>query len=375
MLKIVIENKIPFIQGVLEPFANVEYLSSQEITNSNIKDADALIVRTRTKCNKQLLENTAVKFIATATIGFDHIDTNYCLGNNIKWTNAPGCNSKSVEQYILLSLIHIAIKYDFDFNEKVLGIIGYGNVGTKVAKIAKTLGFKLLINDPIKEKNINDTHFVDLETIQNNADIITFHTPLNKGGEHNTLHMFNQEFLLNLKKKIILINTSRGEVVDTTILKEALKNGEVLDAIIDVWEDEPNIDKELLKNSMLTTPHIAGYSYDGKANGTSMSIQAIAEFFKISKLIEWYPNNIPQPANLELTTSHHETYIKELLSILKQIYDIEIQSNALKYNPENFEQFRNNYPIRREFHIYKFYTKNLKERTIEILNNLGLKEI
>jgi len=165
-LKIIVDNKIPFIKGVLEPFADVEYYPAKEITSKTVKDADALIVRTRTKCNADLLESSKVKFIATATIGYDHIDTEYCLSKGINWTNAPGCNSGSVMQYIASVFAFLSGKYNFNYRDKTLGIIGVGNVGSKVEKLASQLGFKVLLNDPPRERAEGKSKFVSLNLLQ-----------------------------------------------------------------------------------------------------------------------------------------------------------------------------------------------------------------
>lgn len=311
-MKIIVDAYIPFLKGLLDDVAQVEYLSPTNITPEAVKDADALIIRTRTKCGEALLKGSKVQFIATATIGFDHIDTKYCAENGISWTNCPGCNADSVNNYI-----HAALTTIFDdLKGKTIGIIGVGNVGSRVARMAMNLGMKVLLNDPPRAEREDPEEFVSLEEIKENADIITVHTPLNK----ETFHIINDDFLASCKKTPLIINAARGEVCDTASLLNY--KGEI---VLDCWEGEPNINLELLDKVVLGTPHIAGYSVDGKANGTRMSAEAVCKFFGIEKEI-----NIEVPGEKGIP------------------YYIEGESNALKAHPELFEQFRNNYPIRRD---------------------------
>ena len=262
-MKIVIDDKIPYIRGAFEPFAEVIYLPGSKTTADVVKDADALVTRTRTICNRNLLEGSYVKFIATATIGYDHIDTEYCREAGIEWTNAKGCNAESVNQYVASALFARAIKNRQDPARKTIGIVGVGNVGTKVEKLARTIGMKVLLNDPPRERKEGSANFVSLEKIQHEADVITFHVPLNRTGPDATFHMIDEQFLQNLDKKPLIINSCRGEVHNTPAVKKAIENGMISGFIADCWENEPLIDLELLDMAVYGTPHIAGYSRDG----------------------------------------------------------------------------------------------------------------
>jgi erythronate-4-phosphate dehydrogenase len=278
LVKIVVDKKIPFINGILEQHADVVYLEGREISRSDLLNVDALIVRTRTKCNKELLEGTSVRFIASATIGLDHIDTAFCEAKKIFWTNAAGCNSSSVQQYIAGALVYLSEKLNLTLAEKIIGVVGVGNVGSKVARLCQTIGMKVLLNDPPRERKESSDGFVALDTIVEKSDIITLHVPLNRDGIDKTFHMGDERFLSRLKKGQILINSSRGEVLETGALKSILRQGKLAACLLDVWEHEPEIDRELLDLVDIGTPHIAGYSADGKANGTSMSVQALSRF-------------------------------------------------------------------------------------------------
>ena len=208
-IKIAVDNKIPMLQGALEPYAEVYYYDPFDISKAVVKDKDALIIRTRTKCNSQLLEGSAVKFIATATIGYDHIDAAYCNANGIKWMNAVGCNSASVMQYVASALITLARKKNFNLKDKTLGIVGVGNVGSKVARTAKLLGMKTLLNDPPRARNEGENGFASLEELVSLSDIITFHVPLNKEGVNKTYHMADEAFFEKFSVGKILLNSSR----------------------------------------------------------------------------------------------------------------------------------------------------------------------
>ena len=323
-MKVVIDHKIPYIKEAIEKIADeVVYLPGNAFTSDVVKDADALIVRTRTRCNRELLEGSQVKFIATATIGYDHIDTAYCQEAGITWTNCPGCNAGSVEQYIRSVLLLLKEKKGLDLEKSTLGIVGVGHVGSRVKRMAEALGMKVLLNDPPRADQ-GEEGFVDLSTILRECDVITFHTPLNREGRYATYHLVDEDLLFSLERTPFIINASRGEVVDTASLLAALAAGRVKEATIDTWEYEPRISRELLEVAFLATPHIAGYSADGKANATRMSLEALCRFFGIEADFSIVPPEGPSD------------------------YDPTRDSEWLKAAPEKFEWFRGNYPVRRE---------------------------
>lgn len=355
----------------MEPFATVEYRSGKAITAEDVKDADALIVRTRTKCDASLLDGSKVKFIASATIGYDHIDTEYCAKNGIEWTNAKGCNSGSVEQYVAAVLMYICKKEKKSPSKLTLGVVGVGNVGKKVVRIGKLLGFKVLQNDPPRARQEGDGDFVSLNRIARKSDIITFHVPLNMDGMDKTFHLFDEKFLGKLEKKPYIINSSRGEVANTEALILGAKKNKVKGLILDVWENEPEISKELLKLTDISTPHIAGYSADGKANGTSMSAEAVARFFKFP-LEKAELKNIPLPEETTIKLNMGKNKLIGLVSkAVNSTYDIFADSDALRRNISNFEKLRNNYPVRREFTSYKISIKSPTKEAISLFEAMG----
>ncbi len=357
MLKIVADQKIPFLKGALEPYARVVYLPPADITANRIKDADALIIRTRTRCDKRLLEGSSVRFIASATIGYDHIDTRWCEENNIRWTNAPGCNASSVVQYISAALSVISPRLAQPLHETTLGVIGVGNVGRRVERLADLLGMRILLHDPPREAREGNMGFASMEKLLAESDIVSLHVPLEQSADNNTRHMADTGFFSQMKKGAWFINTSRGEVTQSSALLETLENRKLEGAVLDVWEEEPHIGRELLKAAAIATPHIAGYSADGKANGTAMSVQAISKFFGLG-LGEWYPENIPTTSHANINFSCSKKKRQDVFRELSLMtYDILSDSEKLKAKPESFERFREAYPIRREpagYHIHAY---------------------
>ncbi len=353
-MKIVADNKIPFLRGVFEPFCQVEYYPGAEISPEHVKDADALIVRTRTRCNAALLAGSNVKIVATATIGFDHLDTEFLDAAGIKWTNAPGCNSSSVAQYITSALLNLAVKYDFSLEGKTLGVIGVGKVGRKVAGVGRALNMKVLLNDPPRARIEGSEAFIELEELLEKADIVTCHVPLNKSGEDMTLHLADRAFFNKMKQGAFFINSSRGPVCDNNILKEVLREKRIEGAVLDVWEGEPDFDVELHSLLEYGTPHIAGYSYDGKANGTSMSVHAVSRELGID-LMNWQPDDVPLPENTAILLDGSGSIDKILLRAINNSYDISNDDRRLRNSPETFEKQRGDYPLRREFHLFDFW--------------------
>lgn len=362
-MKIVVDDKIPYIRETLERLADeVVYKKGSAIGPEDVRDADALIVRTRTRCDEQLLKGSKVQFVATATIGYDHIDTAWCEQNGIKWTNCPGCNSGSVAQYVesVLLVLDYGLRItDYGLNAAnnpspvishpssvTLGVVGCGHVGSKVCRVGERLGLRVLVNDPplqneiMKElKNENSSllpppssiiPFVSLDEIAHEADIITFHVPL----DETTRHLADEAFFKKLQRQPVIINSSRGGVVDEQALLQALDDGLVSQAVIDTWENEPDISRTLLYRCYIGTPHIAGYSADGKVNADNMVVEALCRHFAL-----------PLPPKIEppmLPADFHYT------GNPLELYNAMDDSRKLKEHPERFEELRGNYPLRRE---------------------------
>ena len=358
-MKIVCDAHIPFLHGVLEPYAEVVYIPGQDIRPDDVRDADALMIRTRTRCDKTLLEGSRVRFIATATIGYDHIDTAWCEANGIAWTNAPGCNSWSVQQDMGSLLVCLSRHFGFAPKDKTIGIVGAGNVGSKVARLAALLGYRVLLCDPPRARMEGAGGFVSIDDIISGSDIISCHVPLTRQGDDATYHLFDSKRIASLRADQILINTSRGEVVDGNALKEALKNKSIMTAALDVWENEPAIDPELLSLLFTGTPHIAGYSQDGKANGTMVCIQTMAKYLDLP-LTDWEVSEIPQPQEpAEFTLNAEGRKPQEVLAdAILHTYDIRQDAALLLSDVDSFEKLRSSYRIRREFQAFTVMLKN-----------------
>lgn len=337
-MKVIVDNKIPYIREALAELADeVVYLPGKAFTPDIVRDADALITRTRTLCNRDLLTGSKVQFIGTATIGFDHIDTAYCKEARITWSNCPGCNAGAVEQYIHSVLLLLQQEKGLKLKNACIGIVGVGHVGSRIKQLAERLGMKVLLNDPPREAQ-GESGFTDLQTLAQCCDVITFHTPLVKQGDFPTFHLADESFFASLQRQPYIINTSRGEVIDENALREALNKGLIKDAVIDVWEHEPNIALDLLNRIFIGTPHIAGYSADGKANATRMTLEAFCKFFGKEMKFTILPPDMPHPP----FDSNED--IRQL-----QIYDPRRDCAELRNHPELFEQLRGDYPLRREY--------------------------
>lgn len=341
-MKIVIDRNIPFIEGVFDDVCSVEYLPSAVIDHISVKEVDALIVRTRTRCDKALLLGTNIKMIATATAGYEHIDMDFCRKAGIEVFVARGCNASSVAQYIGSVLSVWTVKKRLDISTLTLGIVGYGFVGKAVEKMANKLGVKVLVNDPPLEQSGVRHDFVSLSDIAEQCDIISFHTSLTNDGKFPTYHLADTAFFERCAKRPLIVNAARGGVVDEQTMTEAYRDGRIGGFAIDCWEGEPNINSHILEEAFIATPHIAGYSADGKANATAMCINAISEYFSLNGLAVQTKLS-PKQINMSQGS--------ELLQTLIQNYDIERDSVGLKNNPEKFEYFRNNYPERRELEL------------------------
>lgn len=373
-LKIIADDKIPFLKGIMEPYVDIVYLPGAKITADDVKDADAIFTRTRTKCNEALLKGSSVKLIATATIGYDHIDTDYCDAAGIKWVNAPGCNSWSVQQYITAVIVMLAKEKSLTLSDMTLGIIGVGNVGSKVAYTAEALGMRVLQNDPPRAEREGSDAFTSLDQLLAESDIVTCHTPLTKEGPYPTWHLSSTDFFNRMKPGAVYINSARGPVTDSAALKQAAET-RLSEFVLDVWEGEPAIDPVLLEKAFISTPHIAGYSSDGKANGTAVCVHEFCNFFGLDVLNDWYPESIPPPPmettfTIDGTGKSAEQVFYEAVI---HTYPIREDSDRLKQSPETFEEQRGGYWIRREFKNFTIIPVNIEQRIISVLKKIGFK--
>ncbi len=330
-MKVVIDSAIPYIAGVLEPYAEVVYRAGEQFSSSDVKDADALIIRTRTRCGEALLEGSRVKLIATATIGFDHIDLQYCASQGIEVVTAAGCNAAGVLQWVAATLALLARTQCWQPDQMRLGIVGVGNVGSLVERYARRWGFEVICCDPPRQER-EGGDFVTLEELLPQADIVTLHTPL----DDTTRGMINPQTLALMKPSATLINASRGEVAQTEALLSAQQT-----LCLDVWEREPNINRELLAKAFVATPHIAGYSAQGKANAAMAVVRAVARRFALP-LAGWYPSAVEPVERKDITW-------EDMCQSVERYCNLPSESAILKSRPAEFEALRNNYNYREEY--------------------------
>lgn len=355
MIRIVADENIEFVREAFTALGELFVLPGRNISKKELINADALLVRSVTKVNKDLLEGTKIKFVGTATIGNDHIDKKYLASRKIFFTDAAGCNSDAVAEYVFAALLQLANELDVKLKNKLIGIVGVGNIGSRVAHLAETLGMKVLKNDPPIKRSTYLDDYLELDELMR-ADIITLHTPLIKEGADKTSHLFDYTRLKKLKDEAILINTSRGPVIDNKALVETIDNKN-LNVILDVWENEPNINPELLNKIKIATPHIAGYSLEGKVNGTVILYRALCDFLNI--VPAWKPvltkteNDIINLPSMQIQESLHKIFshtykIKEDDKNLRQLNNLEESVRG-----GFFDSLRKDYPLRREFSNYK----------------------
>jgi erythronate-4-phosphate dehydrogenase len=373
MLRLIVDENIAFADKAFGQFGEVKLMPGREITNSSLKDTDVLVVRSITNVNEELLKNTPVKFVGTATIGIDHIDLDYLSNKDIFFADAKGCNAYAVAEYVLASLLNLAVRFEFLLKDKSIGIIGVGNVGSKVAAFTEAFRMKVLLNDPPLQRSGDKRNFVRLDEILN-CDIISLHTPLNIDGFDKTYHLLNSNNLNMIKDGAIIINTSRGAVINNLDLLSAIekKNFKV---VLDVWENEPDISVELLNKVLIGTPHIAGYSYEGKVNGTKMIYDSLCGFLAMEKEFSF---DLPASLNSILRFISSDKIETAMENVVSNIYSIknddikmrEMITMDIDKRIRHFDLQRKNYPKRREFNNYTIEASNIsisKKETLEKL--------
>jgi len=354
-MKIVADENIPLLRDAFGSLGEVVAVPADAIRPALLRDAQALLVRSVTPVGAVLLDGSAVRFVATATIGVDHVNQEYLQQRGIAFASAEGSNAQSVAEYVFTALAVLAERGGWRLAGRTLGIVGVGNVGSRVARIAEGLGMTVLANDPPLACETGDPKYVPIETLFD-ADIVTFHVPLTREGHDATYHRIGENLLSRLKRSVILLNTSRGSVADTAALKATCAAGRLGALVFDVWENEPNIDLELLKTVDLATPHIAGYSYDGKVNGTRMILEAFCRHFGLQRM--WNPSpRMPPPEKPRIRLPAGVDAQQAIRYATRAAYDIEADDARLRAIREKpvegrsayFKSLRKNYPVRREF--------------------------
>jgi erythronate-4-phosphate dehydrogenase len=355
-MKIVADENIPYAHEAFGLLGEVVTAPGRSMNSALLKDADLLFVRSITKVNRELLEGSRVQFVGTATIGEDHVDKAYLAERGIGFSSAPGCNANSVGEYLAAALLVLAQTRGFTLADRRLGIIGHGNVGKRVEQKAHAFGMECVLNDPPLERQTGDAKYRPLDEILD-CQIITVHVPLTKAGPDATYHLLDAAFFDRVKTGAIVINTSRGSVVEGPALRAALESGKVGASVLDVWEGEPNIDLDLLANLALATPHIAGYSFDGKVNGTRQVYEAACSHLGLDPAWDPAPH-LPAPECPSVTVDGNLPGQQALLEAVSSVYPIReddrrlraiITMDAADRGPY-FDRLRKEYPRRREFH-------------------------
>ncbi len=375
-MKIVADENIPYVREAFGTLGEVITLSGRRIGAASIRGSEVLLVRSITEINGPLLEGSGVRFVGTATIGTDHIDKEYLHSHGIEFASAPGSNANSVAEYVVAALLRLATRKGFRLSGKTLGVIGVGNCGSRVARKAEALGMRIILNDPPLQRQTGDPEYRPLEELLD-CDVLTLHVPLTHEGVDATHHLVDEGLLEKLRPECILINTSRGAVVDNLALLAALHSGRIAGGVLDVWENEPEINLNLLDQMDIGTSHIAGYSLDGKVNATAMLYEAACRFFKLTPLVDvrslMPPSNVPRieirkpvpnhsantQGRAEATSITARDEDEETIAeVVRSVYDVERDDAALrrihKLEPAErgayFDRLRKEYPVRREFH-------------------------
>ncbi|MFC3151164.1 4-phosphoerythronate dehydrogenase PdxB [Litoribrevibacter euphylliae] len=351
-MKIVADENMPLVDSLFGELGEVVRLPGRSMSATDVKDADILLVRSVTQVNESLLSGSSVKFVGTATIGTDHVDMSWLESQGIAFANAPGCNAHSVVDYVISALICLCQDEYKSISDLSVGVIGAGNVGRRLITRLKKLGVEVKAYDPFVEDD--SLPLVSFDEVLN-CDVVSLHVPLTKDGEHPTFHLINEDALRCMKRSAVLINTSRGPVVDNAALKQHLILCSEFKAVLDVWEAEPVVERELLDLVDLGTAHIAGYSLDGKYRGTFQIYTEACKFLGLP-MRKRLPQMLPEPDLVQVGFSKESVFEEVFPRLVQVAYDIRRDDRALRRAvlrstnvAEAFDLLRKNYPTRREF--------------------------
>lgn len=355
-MQIITDENIAYAGEAFSTLGTVHQLPGRGITRESLANADALIIRSVTKVDAALLEGTSVRFVGTATIGTDHIDLPYLRSKGITFTDAKGCNADAVAEYVWTAIFHPALRTGKRLQDLTIGICGVGNIGSRIRNTATALGMGVVLCDPPLKDETGSDDYRPLHELRD-ADIVTFHTPYTIGGKYPTHHLADEAFFRSLKDGSIVINASRGEVADNAALaRVAADKG--LKLVLDVWEGEPSVHHPLLEQSLIASPHIAGYTLEGKINGTSMVYKALSKFAGMNG--SWTAPHPPVEHSERVLQPGKDAWgaVGDLLcSIYEPLRDTEAMKQMMKMSDSegraHFDQLRKHYPLRREFFNYR----------------------
>lgn len=377
-MKIIADENIPLVNEVFGKFGEVETYAGRAISSHHVRDADVLLVRSITKVDKQLLAGSTVRFVGTCTIGTDHVDQAWLRANDIAFSAAPGCNANAVVDYVLSTLVTLSRQQHFDLRERCVGIVGVGNVGGRLKNRLEALGVRCLCTDPLND-DLELPGRIHLDELIAESDVISLHTPLEKNGEHPTWHLFNALNLPLLRPGTILVNSARGSVIDNQALLELLNERNDVTAVLDVWEGEPDISLPLLARAAVATPHIAGYSLDGKVNGTLLVYEAMCQHFNLPRKLD-VSTLLPEGDTLEAAAALGD-HFEKACQMVTLAYDVlrddhafrQVMTENNKNRASSFDALRKNYPVRREFGVIKIRLSERDESLERALSAFGFK--
>ncbi|MFK0574022.1 4-phosphoerythronate dehydrogenase PdxB [Endozoicomonas sp.] len=380
-MKIVADENIPLLMECFGAMGEVVALPGRSITPDDVKDADALLVRSVTTVNRALVENSALKFVGTATAGFDHIDRDFLASRGIVFSHAPGCNATAVVEYVLAALDVLAERDSFELRDRKVGIIGKGQVGGRLYQMMERLGVEVCASDPLLEAEAGSeesTRYVSLDELIKCSDVICLHTPLTTDKTHPTHHLISEQQLQSMQSGTILINAGRGPVIDNAALKKCLSQRDDLTVVLDVWEYEPDADPELMSRVDIATPHIAGYSLDAKIRGTEMIYKALCQHFGLPARVR-LPAITPLPVLKQIKFSEGICFSTTCSRAIRSVYDIRRDDAAMRkalmgaealQRKLKFDFLRKDYPERREFNTLRVELKNCAPELVDVFQAL-----
>lgn len=378
-IKIVADPNIPFVQQCFSHLGSVRLIPGRQMTRQDLRDAQVLLVRSVTRVDQRLLDGTSIRFVGTATIGFEHVDIDYLNSRGIAFASAPGSNANSVAEYVVAALLELGQRYEMTLKGRSIGIVGVGNVGSLVARKCKALGMNVLLNDPPLARSTGDLVYRPIEELYD-CDILTFHVPLTFTGQDKTFHLIDGVLLDSLRPGVILINTSRGAVHDTDALKHAKVSGKLKAFVLDVWENEPNVDPELLDMADIATSHIAGYSLDGKVEGMVMIYRKVCESLGQDPVFE-ASDFLPEPEVDSIKLDDGLSEQQQVTALVRRVYPIlrddQNMRKLLKAPPQLragiFDAIRRDYPDRREFHNTTVFLGSSQSSIAKVLEGIGFR--